>query len=629
MTRINDSSGTSWALMQVKDSVGRIYIRAYRNAWDPIKKRSYLQAKVQVGRLQENGSIKLSKGFIERFPDYAEGDWYWGDRELVSEAEFRATFGSSQAAADISWSSETIQVGVTYAAWTQAADSGLLEDLTAEFGAEDARMILALAIYKLDGGGAMMNFEDWVPLVWLPNIKPVDGRRISELLNKISPAKIDAFFKRRYKRATVRTPGALTLSMDSTSISTYSSTIRDAAWGHAKQNPELRQVNYMAVCDHENGDIVYATSYDGSINDKAILPTIYARMQNAGIDLAQNILVTDRGFSSIYNSQISINMDIRYLQFMQVNQQGTQHQFRRKMKLLTDPVAACLPRFDNLSACTVEDVWKQSTDAGSVTVKAQLHLYRNHLIAESQIASLYSDVNQVLELKNEQADRVRALKKDHRAAMQALNTQFEDEAKRAQAGAKLINELERKIKQIYFVNPVDDELRRRTGRLLKTVTDNDDVKVWVIDYNALSKAVEFAGCQAIRTNVDGMSASEAMTIYRRRQIIEQGFDQLKNEVGGSRFEATETAYRGKLFLYTLAQSIRMRMIYTAHKKTEKDPTMSVPGDSVSKVLCQLRGLQARLNGKTSAFVPGTVAKRHRDALSLIGIEKLPKTFFRN
>lgn len=104
MTRINDSSGTSWALMQVKDSVGRIYIRAYRNAWDPIKKRSYLQAKVQVGRLQENGSIKLSKGFIERFPDYAEGDWYWGDRELVSEAEFRATFGSSQAAADISWS---------------------------------------------------------------------------------------------------------------------------------------------------------------------------------------------------------------------------------------------------------------------------------------------------------------------------------------------------------------------------------------------------------------------------------------------------------------------------------------------------------------------------------------------
>ena len=51
MTRINDSSGTSWALMRVKDSVGRIYIRAYRNAWDPIKKRSYLQAKVQVGRL--------------------------------------------------------------------------------------------------------------------------------------------------------------------------------------------------------------------------------------------------------------------------------------------------------------------------------------------------------------------------------------------------------------------------------------------------------------------------------------------------------------------------------------------------------------------------------------------------
>ena len=36
-------------------------------------------------------------------------------------------------------------------------------------------------------------------------------------------------------------------SFDSTSISTYSNTINAAAWGHAKQNPELRQVNYMTV----------------------------------------------------------------------------------------------------------------------------------------------------------------------------------------------------------------------------------------------------------------------------------------------------------------------------------------------------------------------------------------------
>lgn len=39
-----------------------------------------------------------------------------------------------------------------------------------------------------------------------------------------------------------------------------------------------------------------------------------------------------------------------------------------------------------------------------------------------------------------------------------------------------------------------------------------------------------------------------MKIYRQRNIIEQGFQQLKNEVGGDRLRATETTYRGKIFL---------------------------------------------------------------------------------
>ena len=149
-----------------------------------------------------------------------------------------------------------------------------------------------------------------------------------------------------------------------------------------------------------------------------------------------------------------------------------------------------------------------------------------------------------------------------------------------------------------------------------------------MDYNALSKAVEFVGCRAIRSNIAEMTASEAMTIYRRRQIIEQRFDQLKNEVGGSRFEATESACRGKLFIYTIAQSIRMRMLYTAHKKPESDRTLSLPGNSIRKVLLQLRSAMATKHCSTNTFVLGTVAKRHRGALSLIGIEKLPKTLCR-
>ena len=70
MSRLTDSSGKTWALMSCKDSVGRIYIRAYRNRWDPEKKRSFVEARLQVGRLQQDGSVSLSDRFEETFPRY-------------------------------------------------------------------------------------------------------------------------------------------------------------------------------------------------------------------------------------------------------------------------------------------------------------------------------------------------------------------------------------------------------------------------------------------------------------------------------------------------------------------------------------------------------------------------------
>ena len=80
MAKITDFTGIDWALMAAKDSAGRVYIRAYRNAWDAKKKRSYMKSKIHVGRLLDDGSIRLSKRFVERFPAYAEGQWFSGDQ---------------------------------------------------------------------------------------------------------------------------------------------------------------------------------------------------------------------------------------------------------------------------------------------------------------------------------------------------------------------------------------------------------------------------------------------------------------------------------------------------------------------------------------------------------------------
>ncbi len=45
----------------------------------------------------------------------------------------------------------------------------------------------------------------------------------------------------------------------------------------------------MTVCDHATGDVVFAYSFDGSINDQTILPEIYLRMKFAGLDLTNEL----------------------------------------------------------------------------------------------------------------------------------------------------------------------------------------------------------------------------------------------------------------------------------------------------------------------------------------------------
>lgn len=617
MARITDKDGKSWALMSCKDKAGRVYVRAYRNQWDATKKRSYVAERIQVGRLQSDSSVRISPTFAELFPDYQTGTWYWADRELVDRETFDQQFPSKPEEADISWSDENIRVGVTYAAWKTAESMGLFADLTKAFGAEKARTLLALAIYKLDGGGAMMNFEDWVPQVWLPKVEPKDGRRISEVLSQIQTSQTEDYFKLRYDRALQQSKSAVTLSFDSTSIATYSTTIQEAAWGHAKQNPELKQVNYMTVCDHATGDVVYAYAYDGSINDKAILPTIYLQMKNAGLSLENNILVTDRGFQSIRNTQTALNLELKFIQCLSLNEGAVRKHLQLNRKALEDPIAHVNPWL-GISAVSVKDKWTETTDNHlTLNTDLDLHLYRNPEIAQFETQDLHRDVLTVLEIKNEQANYVR---KQERAFAELIK---ESEKKQDTAA---VTELKGKLKEA-LKQPVgkriDPELWKRVkGFLKENKRAKEHEPVWAVNYKELSTAVEFKGCWAIRTNAVS-DPFEALRIYRQREIIERGFHQLKNEIGGSRLESTHATYRGKLFVYTLAQALRMHMLWTARKMSAKNSELAMPEESMRKLFCQLQSVQARKHRTTNTFILGAVARRHRNLLALLGIEKLP------
>ena len=507
----------------------------------------------------------MSENFKKQFPAFSEGEWRWGDKELLPPEQYSALYDEPETR-DISWNNDTIRFGVTWAGWEFLRCNQILTDLEDVFGIRDARLIAAPALYKLEGFDAMTTFEDWMPQVWLPSITPVYGQRISELLERINGVKVDEYYRRRCQRCLSGSAnGHTTLSFDSTSISTYSKTIKNAACGHAKQNPEMPQVNCMAVCDHTTGDIVYACTYEGSINDKAILPTIYTRMSNAGISLANNILVTDRGFQSIYNTQTQINLELKYIRFLSVTEDAVKQRIRRRAANPADPLANRDPCL-GLTTVTDRKPWSQSVPGiGPLTVSGHLHLYKDPEPATKQTDETHRKVLELVDLKNGTGNPRSSC--------------------------------------------VDPEIRRKFGRFLteKQNPDNGE-NWWAVNYGALRKATKFNGFQAIRSNVIA-DPIEAMKIYRQCNIIEQGFQQLKNEVGGDRLQAAETTYRGKIFLYSIAQAVRMSMLQTAKSICAKNPELKPPDDSLRKLLVQLNSLQARLHRSTSVFVVGSAPKK--------------------
>ena len=352
----------------------------------------------------------------------------------------------------------------------------------------------------------------------------------------------------------------------------------------------------MTVCDHATGDVVFACSCDGSINDQTILPEIYLRMKFAGLDLTNNILVTDRGFQSIYNTQTVINLNLKYIQFLSLKEGAVKAHLQRHKQALCDSIAHKDPVL-GISAIAVPDEWKENTDR---------------------------DVLKALELKNEGAAKIRQIESETLKSIEKAAQKGEAAVKRGKSSAaELVRKQEEQNSKL--IDPVQWKKIKRF--LYENRRAKDDEPVWSIKFDELKEAVEVKGCQAIRSNAES-NPFVALKLYRQRHIIEQGFNQLKNEVGGSRFEATEAAYRGKLFVYTLAQALRMSMLCKAREVHAVHPELKMPEESMRKLITQLQCMQAYKHRTTNAFVLGTVAKRHRDLLALLGITKLPKTVFR-
>ena len=560
---------------------GHTYVEAYRNEWDPEKKRSRIAQRKYVGVLDTTtGRVRLGKKNLSENPQYEGKILYYEDKQLVERTPEEVQEELDKRVP--SPLNDVVSYGASAACWLVAQQSGMLEDLKKTFGAEVGADLLRLAVYQYLDGGSMDCFEQWASQHWLPKARTFSGQRISEMLSKITHQDITSYLKLRNHRCVehfnkvktqaeeLKKPGPRFryLALDSTALSTYSVTISSAAYGYAKQNPELRQVNFTLGVDYLNGDVCYAYESEGSITDKSVYPHLMMDLHHNGYNLQDTVIVTDRGYQSICNIQRLLDIEINYVCGVPLTEESVKQLFERYKSSLSNP--AFLNGRLKVAARTSKELWEKATDSGPLHLSTSLHLYKYPELAAQQAISLHQKIEEVLEKKN--------------------------------SGEKL--------------HSAD------WSRVRNYIVENNK-NVWVKNIKGLEEFLTRAGCFAIRTNCIE-DPFECLAVYKQRQIVETAFRQMKVLNGNNRLRCTERTYVGKLLLFVIAQSLRMRMLYTV-KENEQRLDLDLPGDSLDKAMAMLKGIMAIRPPSKAVWAGRPISKKARDILELLGINnKFPR-----
>ena len=578
------------------DKQGRSYVRAYKNVWVPKTDtkpgHSKMTEQHHLGALKPNGRVLISQKFLERYPEFAGVDWYYYKNRLYDFEAYQQLV--PEATEDVieqpvsedeeAPAPTSKHLGASYALYALLNDSGMAHSLKEVFGHDDAQLLMGQAIYNVLGHYSVDSFPDWAYMHYLPTSAVCSGQRLSELFHRITPELMDQFWVNRYRALREKAYQSNVpryCLIDSTSISTQSTTIEQAEFGHAKQNPEYKQVNLTIVMDQLNGEIIYACESHGSINDANMVKFVCERMKRIGFELSDFSFIADRGYGGIPNLSMLIREKIPFVIGAIITRDSVLEQNLFKHQKTLKGYRSFDYRM-GVSAVTTEEKFEDD------------HTVYTHYYCDQQKAALECQqwrgkLQRVLDLKNDD--------------------------KPVPANEWI------QVKGLLKAYKVGDKTASEQHKQMQTR--------WKIDEDRWDQLEARAGCFAIQTDVY-RDPIETLRIYRLRNLIEVGFDSFKNACDGDRLRCSSYGYYGKLLCYLLAESLMM-MIYDAAKKeleAKGDKAVKVPGNSVKAMLLKLDKIQMRRVSINHKWVVDAVTKTQLLWLkTFFKIKALPKSIW--
>ena len=190
----------------------------------------------------------------------------------------------------------------------------------------------------------------------------------------------------------------------------------------------------------------------------------------------------------------------------------------------------------------------------------------------------------------------------------------EDEA----AMRSIVTEVNAVLDTLAKGNSVAPDTWRNCQRFLRC---SKDKKTWTRNDEAIRRAIRYAGTFVIRSNVQA-DPFKALEAYRMRSVVEMDFEQFKNWVDGDRLRCTQSSYLGKLFICTIATSLRLMILRRAHANESAD--VKIPFNSMDCLMAKLRSLKADKRRTANAWILRAISKKQRELLSLLSVDLPPK-----
>jgi len=185
--------------------------------------------------------------------------------------------------------------GATYLLDEIGKNLGLIDDLKQCFPGT-YKQIQSIAYYLiLESDSPLFRFEKWSTLHKHPYDKDIPSQRSSELFAGILEEQRSQFTKLQERRRSDDEYWAY----DTTSLSSYSQTLRQVQYGKNKEDDKLPQINLALVFGEKSGLPFYYRKLAGNIPDVSTVKNLLADFRVLGFDKVK--LVMDRGFYSQAN----------------------------------------------------------------------------------------------------------------------------------------------------------------------------------------------------------------------------------------------------------------------------------------------------------------------------------------